>query len=289
MTCILVHGGAGPRAPDDDPERAKAGCLAAARAGHAVLAKGGSALDAVEVAARTLEDDPLFNAGTGSVLNADGEVEMDASVMEGETLRAGAVAVVRATKNPVSLARAVMEHSPHVLLVGDGAERFARSRGIAAVDPATLVTERALRRWQEDKAQGRHGTIGAVARDAKGHLAAATSTGGTRGKLQGRVGDTPLIGCGTYADDRAGAASATGIGEFIIRVTLTRFVVDLVRRGVAPALAVQQGVAELTRLGGDGGVILVSPAGELAWGFSSQRMPVAWVRNDGEGARFSND
>lgn len=286
MTCILVHGGAGPRYSDDQPERAQAGCLAAARAGYAVLQQGGSALDAVEQAARVLEDDPLFNAGTGSVLNADGEVEMDASIMEGETLRAGAVAAVRVTKNPVTLARAVMEHSPHVLLVGAGAELFGRKHGIEQVDPASLITERARRRW-EARRRAQHGTIGAVARDAKGHLAAATSTGGTSGKLPGRVGDSPLIGCGTYADDRLGAASATGIGEHIIRVTLTRLTVDLVGRGVAPAEAVKQGIAELVRIGGDGGVILVSPAGELALSFSSERMPWASVCDGVEATGFS--
>jgi L-asparaginase / beta-aspartyl-peptidase len=308
MVAVLVHGGAGPRRDQEDPEGAKAGCLAAAEAGLAVLERGGSALDAVEAAARRLEDDPRFNAGTGAVLNAEGTVELDASIMDGEHLRAGAVAVVKTVKNPITLARAVMEHSPHVLLVGDGADAFARTCGIPEVDPSTLITPLQRQRWLErvrssgtstgsdrpgagaGDAGPRHGTIGAVAVDARGQVAAATSTGGTAGKLAGRVGDSPLIGCGTLADSRLGAASATGLGEYIIRVRLTSAVLNELSRGAPIGKACQSAIDELVRIGGDGGVIAVTPQGELGWAFSSERMALAWAKGDGtRGARFQND
>lgn len=288
MPAILVHGGAGPASPDDDAATAKAACLHAARAGHAVLRAGGSALDAVEAATRVLEDEPQFNAGTGAVLNADGEVELDASIMDGETLAAGAVAAVRTVKNPVSLARAVMERSPHVLLAGPGADAFARSVGIPAVAPESLVTERARRRW-EARRRDTHGTVGAVAVDGKGRVAAATSTGGTNGKLPGRVGDTPLIGCGTCVDGRVGAASATGVGEYIIRLTLTRRLLERLGHGVVPGAALDACLAEVTALGGEAGLILATPSGLLAWARTTQRMPVGWVDATGaEGADFSD-
>src|SRR5687767_11847980 len=216
---IVVHGGAGDLNPSDDPKPCIEGCLAAARAGHAVLKAGGSALDAVIAAVVWLEDDPHFNAGTGSVLNADGEVETDASVMTGD-LKAGAVGALKGIKNPVLLARLVMERTKHVLLVADGALRFAKEQGVGLVDPASMITERARTKWS------RTGTVGAVARDSQGRLAAATSTGGTTRKLPGRLGDTPLIGCGTFARAGAGAASCTGIGEAIIKTTLARWAVD---------------------------------------------------------------
>jgi len=287
MPSILVHGGAGAVSPDDDADAAAAGCLAAAQAGHAVMQAGGSALDAVEAAVRVLEDDPNYNAGTGAVLNADGEVELDASLMDGDTLAAGAVAGVRTVKNPVSLARAVMEHTRHVLLAGPGADAFARSRGIPAVDPLSLVTPRARRRW-DARRQDTHGTVGAVACDAKGRLAAATSTGGTNGKLPGRIGDSPLIGCGTCADSRVGAASATGLGETIIRLTLTRRLLDLLDRGHAVGAAIDACLAEVVRLGGEAGLIVVTPGGQLAWARTTPRMPVGWVDARGaSGADFA--
>src|SRR5262249_34397024 len=222
---ILVHGGAGDSAhPDDSPEDAMRGCLAAARAGYEVLRRGGSSLDAVVAAAVVLVADPNFNAGTGSALNADGEVENDASVMEGQRLGAGAVASIRGVKNPIRLARLVMEKTPHVLLACEGAIRFAKDNGVALVDPKSMVTPRVLQKWRS----GNHelGTIGTVAIDANGNVAAATSTGGTMGKMPGRVGDSPLIGSGTYADNLTGAGSATGMGEAIIKVVLTKFAVD---------------------------------------------------------------
>ncbi len=285
MFSILVHGGAGPRRDQEDGDGAQRGCLRAAEAGAAVLAKGGSSLDAVELAARVLEDDPLFNAGTGAVLNADGEVELDASLMDGESLKAGAVAVVKTVKNPISLARRVMDASPHVLLVGEGADAFARAQGIPAIAPGSLVTPLQHQRWLEARG-ARHGTIGVVAVDARGQVAAATSTGGTSGKLQGRVGDSPLIGAGTIADSRWGAVSSTGLGEFIIRVGLARSVLEALRRGLAPGDAAEEGIAELVRIGGDGGVIAVKPTGELGWAFSSERMAGAWVRHDGRRGIF---
>jgi beta-aspartyl-peptidase (threonine type) len=287
MPSILVHGGAGAAHPDDDAAASAAGCLAAAKAGHAILLAGGSALDAVEAAVRVLEDDPTTNAGTGAVLNDAGEVELDASIMDGDSLAAGAVAGVRTVKNPVSLARAVMEHTRHVLLAGPGADAFARSRGIPAIEPSSLVTPRARRRW-EARRQDTHGTVGAVARDAKGRLAAATSTGGTNGKLPGRVGDSPLIGCGTCADSRLGAASATGLGETIIRLTLTRRLLDLLDRGQAPGSALDACLAEVLRLQGEAGLILVTPSGLLAWARTTARMPVGWVDDAGtSGADFA--
>jgi beta-aspartyl-peptidase (threonine type) len=199
-----------PGETQKDGAGAQDGCLRAAEAGAAVLAKGGPALDAVEVAARMLEDDPRFNSGTGAVLNADGEVELDASLMDGEALRAGAVAVVKTVQNPITLARRVMDSSPHVLLVGEGADAFARSQGLPAIAPGSLVTEYQRARWLEQRG-AKHGTIGVAAVDQRGQVAAGTSTGGTGGKLKGRVGDSPLIGAGTVADSRWGAASSTGL------------------------------------------------------------------------------
>jgi beta-aspartyl-peptidase (threonine type) len=285
MYAIVVHGGAGPKRDQESGDAARASCLQAAELGAAVLARGGSALDAVEEAARHLEDDPLFNAGLGAVLNADGEVELDASIMNGETLAAGAVAVVKTVKNPITLARLVMEKSPHVLLVGEGADAFARSQGVPAIAPGSLVTEHQRRRWLERQGAA-HGTIGAVAVDARGQVAAATSTGGTFGKLKGRVGDSPLIGAGTVADSRWAAASSTGLGEYIIRVGLARSVLEAVRRGAPLGAACEEAVAELSRIGGDGGVIAVTPAGEVGWAFCSERMAGAFVKSDGQQGTF---
>lgn len=285
MFSIVVHGGAGPKRDQEAGEAARASCLIAAERGAAILAAGGSALDAVEAAARWLEDDPLFNAGLGAVLNADGDVELDASVMNGQTLEAGAVAVVKTVKNPVSLARLVMEKSPHVLLVGEGADAFARAQGVPAIAPGSLVTPLQRQRWLE-RTGASHGTIGVVAVDQRGQVAAATSTGGTAGKLKGRVGDSPLIGAGTVADSRTAAASATGLGEFIIRVGLARAVLEAVRRGARLGAACEEAVAELKRIGGDGGVIAVTPAGEVGWAFCSERMAGAFVKSSGERGTF---
>jgi len=275
-SCILVHGGAGPRMDDDDEAAATRACLLAAQLGKALLDAGKSALDAVEAAVRALEDDPRFNAGTGAALTAAGTIELDASIMDGATLGAGAVTGVSTVKNPVLLARRVLEATPHVLLAGASAEAFARDQGFVPVDPASLVTERARRRFEAKVAQ-HHGTVGAVALDERGHVAAATSTGGTHLKRPGRIGDTPLIGCGTYADDGLGAASATGKGEAIIKVTLTRHALDLVHGGADAMPAAREAVETLGRAGGDGGLILVTPGGELGWALSTERMARGWV------------
>lgn len=278
---ILVHGGAGPAASDDVAEQYGERCLAAARRGHALLREGRPALDVVEAAAVALEDDPLFNAGTGSCLNADGEVEMDASIMDGASLSVGAVAAVRAVRNPVLLARAVMERTSHVLLAGDGAEQLARELGVPACDPKSLITEGALRAFRLAKEQG-HGTIGAVAVDAHGHVAAATSTGGVRLKRRGRVGDSPVPGAGIYADDLGGAVSCTGQGEAILRVVLAKKCSDLLSQGLSPQEAARRALAELERVGGTGGLIAVDRHGTLAWAHNTQRMTRAWI--DARGA-----
>jgi beta-aspartyl-peptidase (threonine type) len=272
---IVVHGGAGRfvSGPEDDAEAARAGVLAAARAGAAILRAGGAALDAVVAAVVALEDDPVFNAGTGSALNADGEVEMDAALMVGDWARAGAVAGVRTVKNPILLARLVMERTPHVLLAGAGADAFAREQAVPAVAAASLVTPTARRAWERGAVTtaaptAKHGTVGAVAFD-------------------GRIGDSPLIGCGTYASDGIGAVSCTGLGEAIIRAVLGKSAVDLLATGEPPMAAAAHAVSLLARLGGDGGLILVDGHGRLGWAFNTDRMARAWVDADGrEGAAF---
>jgi L-asparaginase / beta-aspartyl-peptidase len=285
---FVVHGGAGNPLPDDrassDAPRLE-GVRRACAAGYRLLVAGGSALDAVEAAVRLLEDDPAFNAGTGAALTAAGDVELDASIMDGASLRCGAVAVVKDVRNPVGLARAVMERSPHVLLAGEGASAFAREVGIPAIDNAALVTPAQRARWERAvrgaAAPVRHGTVGAAARDLRGHLAAATSTGGTSLKRPGRIGDTPLVGCGTYADDALAAVSCTGHGERIIRLTLARHAADLVGRGLAPMDAAREAVRALARVGGEGGLVLVGPTGEVGFAHDTAVMSRAWTRADG--------
>lgn len=290
---IIVHGGAGDLGPDDPASSGGAdaprleGVRRACAAGWEMLRAGGSALDAVEAAVRALEDDPTFNAGTGATLTAAGEAELDASIMDGAGLRCGAVAAVRDVRNPVSLARAVMDRSEHVLLSGDGASAFAREVGIPAYANVLLVTPRQRARWEAARraAPGgpKHGTVGAVARDAVGHLAAATSTGGMSMKRPGRVGDTPLVGCGTYADDALAAVSCTGHGERIIQLTLARHAADLVGAGRSPMDAAREAVAVLgARVQGTGGLIVVGPTGEVGFAHNTHVMSRAWVRADGE-------
>jgi beta-aspartyl-peptidase (threonine type) len=295
---IVVHGGAGRfmSGPEDDAEAARAGVRTAARAGYAILRAGGAALDAVVAAVVALEDDPAFNAGTGSSLNADGEVEMDAALMVGDGARAGAVAGVRTVRNPILLARLVMERTPHVLLAGAGADAFARDQAVPAVAPGSLVTPAARRAWERGAVAtavapnpattGKHGTVGAVAFDGA-RVAAATSTGGTARKHAGRIGDSPLIGCGTYASDGAGAVSCTGLGEAIIRAVLGKSAVDLLATGEPSMSAAAHAVSLLARLGGYGGLILVDGRGRLGWAFNTDRMARAWVDADGrEGVAF---
>jgi len=260
---LVIHGGAGVISRDLTPERRRlveADLRAALDAGYGVLKAGGSSLDAVSRAVVVLEDSPWFNAGRGAVFNHDGRNELDAAIMDGSTRRAGSVAGVHRVKNPVLLARAVMERSPHVMLVGDGAEAFAQTVGVTLVDPSYFRTEE---RWQQlqqalqaeaAKQEAalppafRHGTVGAVALDAQGRLAAATSTGGMTGKRWGRIGDSPIIGAGNYADNRYGAAACTGRGELAIRVTLAYNVVRSLREGRPLDDALRAGLREVNAL-----------------------------------------
>jgi beta-aspartyl-peptidase (threonine type) len=278
---LIVHGGAGAD-PADGPRELREGMLAAVAAGWRILGDGGHALDAVEAAVRTLEDHPRFNAGRGSVLTSDGTVEMDASIMEGDRLECGAVASVRRLPNPVTLARRVMEDGRHVLLVGEGAEAFAREAGMASCAEEALVTDRQRRRRDAGRhvgaGAGSTGTVGAVALDRRGTAAAATSTGGTWGKRPGRVGDSALIGSGTYADSTLGAVSCTGDGEAVIRVVLARRTLDFLKDAGDPDYAARVAVDLLVDEGrGGGGLIVVDWRGRTAWAHSTPFMPVAWM------------
>ncbi len=292
---IIIHGGAGSMSRANlsatADAAARTGLAAAREAGAAILRDGGSALDAVEAAVRVLEDDPVFNAGRGSVFTAEGRIECDAAIMSGQDRRAGAVAGIGATRNPVTLARAVMTHSPHVLLVGSGAESFARAHGIEAAPPGWLET--AERRRQLDEMLSdpdtafdsgmKYGTVGAVACDADGHVAAATSTGGLTAKKWGRVGDSPLIGAGTYADDRTAAISCTGTGEVFIRLAVAHEIcarVRLAADSVDAAAAAM--IGDVGLLNGKGGVIFVAPDGSGGWHFNTPGMYRARASSTGE-------
>jgi beta-aspartyl-peptidase (threonine type) len=272
VPALVVHGGAG--ADPSDAAEMRAGVREAVLAGWRALAENGHALDAVEAAVRVLEDDPIFNAGRGSVLTSAGTVEMDASIMEGDRLGCGAVAAVNRVSNPVTLARRVLDDGRHVLLVAEGAHTFARSAGLPECDPASLITERQRTRLA---ARGR-GTVGAVALDRHGTVAAATSTGGMVGKRPGRVGDSALIGCGTYADSTLGGVSCTGSGEAIIRVVLARRALDFLKEADDPDYAAKVAVDLLVEEGrGEGGLILVDWRGRVGYAQSTRLMPVAWM------------
>jgi beta-aspartyl-peptidase (threonine type) len=283
LPVLAIHGGAGTIARRElTPLRERqycAGLAAALRAGYAVLDNGGSSMDAVTAAVVALEDSPLFNAGRGATLNAAGEHELDASVMDGASGKAGAVTGVRRIRNPVLAARAVMERTPHVMLAGAAADRYARSAGLALVSPRYFSTPeraRALRRARAhalSSAADRHGTVGAVALDGSGNLAAATSTGGYTNKMAGRVGDSPIIGAGTYADNATCAVSTTGIGEFFIRAVAAYDVAARMRYlGETLGLATRRALARVVALGGDGGLIAVDRAGKVAMPFVSEGM-----------------
>jgi beta-aspartyl-peptidase (threonine type) len=294
---LVIHGGAGVVAKDVTAEREKAVRAVLQRAlekGYAQLKGGKPALDAVTAVITVLEDDPLFNAGKGAVFNHDGKNELDAAIMDGSTLRAGSVANVHRVKNPILLARAVMEKSPHVMLVGDGAEEFARGAGIELVDPKYFYTEDRWQQLQNALKQDReknmapakaphHGTVGAVALDAQGHLAAGTSTGGMTDKRYGRVGDSPIIGAGTYANTKC-AVSATGWGEYYIRANAAHDICARVEyRGEPVAQAAKEVVMDvIPKLGGDGGVIALDADGNFAMPFNTEGMYRGWVDKDGK-------
>jgi L-asparaginase / beta-aspartyl-peptidase len=291
---LVIHGGSGSMrrgslAADLD-EQGRAGLSAALDAGSAILSAGGTALDAVEATARVLEEDACFNAGRGSVLAFDGHVELDAAIMDGRDRRCGAVAGLRSTRAPISAARAVMEQSPHVLMSYEGADDFACEAGLEQVPNRWFVTPERRRQLDELLARGseafdadiKYGTIGAVAVDSHGHVASATSTGGLTAKRWGRIGDSPLIGAGTYADDRAAAVSATGLGEVFIRAAAAHELCARVRIGGAGLQEALDGVlAEIKVLGGNGGLIAVSPSGEAAWGFTTPGMYRGMAGPDG--------
>jgi len=303
---VVLHGGAGVIERKSMSPEAEAGYRAgiteALNAAAAVLDKGGSSLDAVESAIKLLEDNPLFNAGRGAVFAADGTNQLDAAIMDGKTMQAGAVADVQRTRHPISLARAVMEHSPHVMLVGAGADAFAASVHLEQVPPRFFFTERRWQQLEEElKKQGlpiparpegappppgkpiaffespdthKYGTVGVVALDRNGNIAAGTSTGGITAKRWNRVGDSPIIGAGTYASNQSCAVSGTGVGEYFIRLTVARTICALVQyKGMPLQAAVDEVVQkQLVALHGDGGVIALTPDGQLAWSFNTSGM-----------------
>jgi beta-aspartyl-peptidase (threonine type) len=314
---LVVHGGAGvierdSMTPETDAAY-RAAMHAALERGEAVLSDGGSALDAIEAVIHGLEDDPMFNSGRGAVFTAAGRNELDASIMDGATLQAGAVAGVTQVRHPISLARAVMDHSRHVMLQSEGAETFAREQGLEIVEPAFFFTER---RWaamerelgrlgldipprpegapdpepvqegllERDALEHRFGTVGVVALDEAGNIAAGTSTGGTTAKRWGRVGDSPIIGAGTYANNDSCGVSATGTGEYFIRLTVASRICALVEfQGLSLQDASDRVIQdELTAMGGDGGIVALTAGGEIAWSFNTPGMYRASLSEGGE-------
>lgn len=310
---LIVHGGAWD-IPDVAVPACKSGCARALAAGWHILEAGGSALDAIEAAVVILEDDPVFDAGYGSHLNLDGRVECDAIVMDGSTLRAGAVATLQHVRNPVRLARKVLENCPHMMLAAEGAERFAHEQGIKLCASEELITEAERDAWTKCK-MDKHavifhrgheqGTVGAVAMDRDGRLFAATSTGGTCCKLPGRIGDSPLIGCGCYADSESGAVSCTGYGEAIMKIVMAKSAADLLRGAPVgdnptsvfssrPAVLAQPDESSLAmaaarkvvqilarRTQATGGLILLDRYGSPGWAFNTPRMSYGYVQSDG--------
>ena len=282
-----------------DPEQekcARAGLEAALTAGSAILEKRESALDAVEAAVRVLEEDTCFNAGRGSVLTASGCIELDAAIMDGRDRRAGAVAGLRTTRAPISLARRLLDDGPHVFLSGKGADDFARSHGLEQVDNSWFEIPERRRQLEELLGEGgfddevKYGTVGAVAVDVDGHVAVATSTGGLTAKRWGRVGDSPLIGAGTYADDRAAAVSATGSGEYFVRAVAAHQLAERVRLGgQSLQRALDAVLADVASLGGKGGLIAVAPDGEAAWGFTTPALYRGMADASGRTVRVYSD
>ncbi len=281
---LVIHGGAGKLDREmlsaDQDSGARAGLSRALDAGSAVLAGGGTALDAVEAAVRVLEDDPHFNSGRGAVFTHDGGIELDAAIMDGRTRAAGAVAAATATRSPVGLARAILDDGRHVFLASTGADAFSREHGLEQAEQDWFATDERRRQFAELQASGdmfdvdmKYGTVGAVACDTHGHVAAATSTGGVTGKRWGRIGDSPVIGAGTFADDRACAVSCTGSGEFFLRVGVGHEIAARVRLTGEPLQATTEAVlAEVRALGGTGGAIVVAPDGTMAWSFTTPGM-----------------
>ena len=292
----MVHGG-GWAIPDDMVEAHLTGVRAAMAAGWRELERGGTALDAVEAAVKVMEDDEAFDAGRGSFLNRDGRVQLDALMMDGATLRAGGVGCVERIRNPIHVARIVLEESPHVYFVGPGAERFAQEHGVLLIENQELVIAREVERLRRMQAQGEskvdvfsasHDTVGAVALDSKGNVAAATSTGGTLNKTPGRVGDSSLIGCGCYADNQSAAVSTTGWGEPIMKLVLGKWTADRVAAGAPPQQAASEAISYLQRrLSGHGGIIVLDAQGRLgiahntprmAWGFTTQEQQASGIK-----------
>ena len=293
---LIVHGGAWD-IPDEAVAACESGCKRALEAGWAVLAAGGAALDAIEAAIVVLEDDPVFDAGYGSHLNLDGHVECDAIVMDGATLRAGAAATLHHIKNPIQAARAILEKCPHMMLVAEGAERFAKANGVKLCKAEELVSEAELEAWMKCKKDAHaaehhrgheQGTVGAVAIDQQGRLFAATSTGGTCCKLPGRVGDSPLVGCGCYADVEAGGASCTGYGEAIMKVVMAKSALDFLPREASRTEGAAMGAARravellASRTKATGGLILLDRHGEPGFAFNTPRMAYGYVAADGK-------
>lgn len=300
---MAIHGGAGTidraKMTPQIEEDLRAGLHRALTAGHEILKGGGTSLDAVVASVRALEDNPLFNAGKGAVFTSGGGHEMDAAIMDGKTLKAGAVGGLEHVKNPISLARAVMEHSRHVMLVGEGAELFAQQMGLELVEQEYFYTEErwhALQRVQKAEAdalasgkevvisdQDRHGTVGAVALDEAGNLAAATSTGGNTNKRPGRLGDTPIIGAGTYADNRTCAVSATGDGEYFIRLVAGHELSALMDHcSMSLEEAARAVLSKITDLGGAGGLIAIDKEGNISLPFNTAGMYRGYVNSTGQ-------
>ncbi len=297
---LVVHGGAGTitrgSMSAEVEKQYRSALEEALRAGHAILTRGGSSIDAVEATVRVLEDNPLFNAGKGAVFTHEGRNELDASIMEGKTKKAGAVAGVTIIRNPISAARAVMEKSPHVMMTGKGAELFATKMGLEIVDPSYFWTERRWKSLQNElrketspqsampaDPERKHGTVGAVAVDRAGNLAAATSTGGMTNKQFGRVGDAPIIGAGTFAENESCAVSATGHGEFFIRWTVAYDIAALMKyRGMTVQAAADEVInKKLKAVEGEGGVIAIDGKGNFAMPFNSEGMYRGWIGADG--------
>jgi L-asparaginase / beta-aspartyl-peptidase len=303
---LLVHGGAWA-IPDDMLEAHEQGVFDALQAGYSLLERGASAVDAVEAAVTRLEDDATFDAGRGSFLTRDGRVQLDALLMDGATLRAGGVACVERLRNPIQAARLVLDKSPHVYFVGQGAEEFAAAHGMPLIDNSELVLDRERQRLEDAQSKERaglpdltfagddkspetaadldsHDTVGAVALDAKGNIAAATSTGGTLNKAPGRVGDSSLIGCGCYADNQSAAVSLTGWGEPIMKLVLGKWAVDRVQLGRSPEQVAPEAISYLhKRLGGHGGIILLAADGRYGFAHNTPRM--AWGLHTADGPR----